>query len=772
MKTWRVYAALFGLGLAWPSPGAAREADATDTHPDTAIRADSQEPETEDRLNREKLLTIEAIFATPPITGQTPTAIRWMPDNRRISFLLVHGEGDDKQTHLMAARLPDGKRETLCILDTIRVPDDLRSGEKSTFSFASYDWSKKEELAAFRFKDDIFTLDAKTGNVVRRTKTKTEENNVTFAPDGGKIAFTRKNDLWTIDVASGKETRLTTTGNDSLLNGVLDWVYMEELFTRGDVQGYWWSPDSRSIAFLQINESPVRRFAIVDFADTYNTATVQHYPKAGFPNPLVRVGVYSLETGKTRFMKIDTADDSYIARLYWLGDSKHIALEKLNRAQNDVRLLFADIATGETREVLKETKPTWVNITYMKHYYGSADKFIWASDRGGNTHLYLFKNDGTLIHALTDGAWEITALDAVDEKRGHVYFTALEKSILERHLYRVGENGKGFRRVTREEGTHDVTFSPDYRSYIDVFSNASTPPATSVRNAEGDLLFTLFDSKEADIADYTIPAPEFFTIKSREGIEFQCSMLKPPHFQATEKYPVLVYVYGGPHSQVVRNQWGGARHLWHAFLAQRGYIVFSLDNRGSFGKGPAWENPILEKLGNVELADQMVGVEYLKSQPYVDASRIGIWGWSYGGYMTCLALFKAPGVFASGAAVAPVTDWRLYDTIYTERYMKRPEDNEEGYEDSAPLNFVDGLEAPFLLMHGTADDNVHLQNSMRLVEELIDEGKDFELMLYPGKFHGIGGDAARIHLYKQLTDFFERTLGPFRDSATRDPRYQ
>ncbi len=726
-----------------------------------------QEPEAETRHVGEKVLTIEAIFATPPITGIAPKAVLWMPDSRRVSFLLDEGEGDEKRTHLMAARLPDGKRETLCIIDTISVPEDLRSGEKTTFSFGSYVWSKKDEVAAFRFKGDIFTLNAKTGEIARQTRTAAAEDNVTFAPDGRTIGFTRQNDMWTLDLTTGKETRLTTTGSDSLLNGVLDWVYMEELFTRGDVQGYWWSPNSRAIAYLQIDESPVRSFAIVDFSKVYNTATEQHYPKAGFPNPIVRVGVYSMDTKKTTWMKVNTADDSYVARVYWLRDSQQVAIEKVNRDQNELRLLFADAATGQVREVFHETKPTWVNVTYTKHYYDDADKFIWGSDRDGHTHLYLFRNDGTLERQLTQGPWEVTSLDAVDEKRGHVYFTALEKSILERHLYRVGENGKGFRRVTQRDGTHSVTFSPDDRYYIDVFSDATTPPITSVHDATGERLFTLFESKEADIAEYQLPTPEFFTITSRDSIEFQCSMIKPPHFEAKEKYAVLVYVYGGPHAQVVRNSWGGSRYLWHAFLAQRGYIVFSLDNRGSFGKGPAWEDPILKTMGNLELADQMAGVEYLKSLPYVDSTRIGIWGWSYGGYMTCLAMFKAPGVFASGAAVAPVTDWRLYDTIYTERYMKRPEDNPEGYEDSAPLNFVEGLEAPFLLIHGTADDNVHMQNSMRLTEELVEKGKDFELMLYPGKLHDIGGDAARIHLYKQLTDFFERTLGPFRDSAVR-----
>ena len=734
-----------------------------------AIAADLRTDQPPGPQTGEKPLTIEAIYSTPPLTGRAPRSIRWMADSRRVSYLLDQGDGDDKQTHLIIARVRDGRRQTLCILDTIAVPKDLQSDDDTKFKFRSYAWDEKGDLAVFRFKGEIFTLDAKTGEVVRRTESDVKEANVTFAPSGRQIAFTRDHDIWALDLESGQQTPVTTTGNDSLLNGTLDWVYMEELFTRGNVRGYWWSPDESAVAYLQTDESPVREFPIVSFSGVYNTTKMQHYPKAGAANPIVRVGVYHFESGETKWMDIDTTDDGYIARVYWLGDSRHIAIEKLNRDQDELQLLFADVSTGDVREVLSETKPTWINITYMKHYHEKSDRFVWASDRDGHTHLYLFENDGTLTRQLTQGPWEVTALNDVDERRGHIYFTALEKSILQRHLYRVGENGRGFRRVSRRAGTHSVTFSADHRYYIDRFSNVTTPTVISIHDATGKLLLTLHDSSEADIAEYALPETEFFTIPSREGLEFQCSMIKPPHFDPGEKYPVLVYVYGGSHAQVVRNRWGASRYLWHAYMAQKGYIVFSLDNRGSFGKGTEWEDPILKNMGNLELADQMTGVEYLKSLPYVDASRIGIWGWSYGGYMTCLAMFKAPGVFAAGASVAPVTDWRLYDTIYTERYMKRPQDNEEGYEDGSPVNFVDGLESPFFLVHGTADDNVHMQNSMQLIEELIDNGKDFELMLYPGKLHGIRGNNARIHLYKRLTRFFEKNLGPSSETPSGYP---
>jgi len=730
----------------------------------------SQTDETIDRPLGEKRLTIEAIYASPPLTGSAPTALRWMPDSRRVSYLFDEGEGESKQTHFMAARVRDGKRETLCILDTIPVPEDLRTSDDTKFTFRSYAWAEERQLAVFRFKGEIFTFDAATGAVVRRTQSDIAEANVTFSPDGKSIAFTRDHDIWAMDLEYGHEVQLTTTGNDSILNGVLDWVYMEELFTRGNVQAYWWSPDSRTIAYLQFDESPVETFPIVDFSGVYNTVEMQRYPKAGSPNPLVRIAVYHLETGETVWLDVDTSDDSYIARVYWLGDSRHVALEKLNRSQDELRLLFADASTGHVRELFKETRDTWIEVNYMKHYYETREKFVWASNRDGNTHLYVFKNDGTMEKQLTTGMWEVSALNDIDEKRGHVYFTALEKSFLERHLYRVGDNGEGFRQLSTRDGTHGVTFSPDHKYYIDQFSNASTPPVISIHDAFGKLLFTLHDSSEADITEYELPAKEFFTIVSRDGLEFQCSMVKPPHFDPGEKYPVIIYVYGGPHAQVVRNRWDGTRYLWHSMMAQNGYIIFSLDNRGSYGKGAEWEDPVHKSLGNLELADQITGVEHLKSLPYVDSARIGIWGWSYGGYMTCLAMFKEPGVFAAGAAVAALADWRYYDTIYTERYMARPEDNEEGYEDGSPINFADGLEAPLLLIHGSADDNVHMQNTMQMIEALIDNGKDFELMLYPGKTHGIDGNTARKHLFKRLTRFFERHLGPLSDTNSKYPQ--
>lgn len=708
-----------------------------------------------------QLLTVERIYADPPLWGSPPTSIRWLPDSKGVTFLEKRGEGDEAQTHFVVARLRAGSRSTLCIADTVTVPDDLASSDSDKFSIGTYLWADDGDLGVFRFKGDLFTIDSDKGAIVRRTRSEVSEENVSFSPDGRHIAFTRHHDLWVLDIESNTETQLTHTGNDSILNGVLDWVYMEELFTRGNVKGYWWSPDSRAIAYFQINDSPVGEFPIVDFLPAYNRADIQHYPKAGSENPLVRIGIYRFDTGSTVWTDVDTADDSYIARFGWLGDSKNLAIAKLNRNQDRLQLLLADTETGESQTVLEESKDTWVNVTYNQHFFENGQRFIWNAERDGNSHLYLYKSDGTLIRQITAGPWEVTSLDAVDEKRGHVYFTATERSILGRQLYRVGENGRDLRRVSRGNGTHSAVFSPDRRYYIDTYSNSTTPPQITVHDATGKKMFGIYESEFQELTEYGLPAPDFFRITSKDGIEFQCQMIRPTDFDESKQYPVLVYLYGGPQAQEVVDKWGGSRYLWHAMMAQRGYIVFTLDNRGSYGRGTEWEDPILKNLGETELADQMTGVAYLKSLPYVAGDRIGIWGWSYGGYMTCMAMFKTPGVFCAGAAVAPVTDWHFYDTIYTERYMKRPQDNEEGYENSSPLNFVDGLAAPFLLVHGTADDNVHLSNTVSLVDRLIDAGKDFDLMLYPRQFHGIAANESRIHLYRRLTAFFDEH---FRDA--------
>jgi dipeptidyl-peptidase-4 len=711
-------------------------------------------------------LTIEKIFGMPPLLGPVPSEIKWRGDGKAVSFLkkLPADENGVKQTALVVCEVPSGREHVLCIADTVTIPSDLRKDEEDRFSISSHEWNRAGNRVVFSFRKELFLLDTATGRIGRLTDNDGAEENATFSPDGRMLAYARNNDMCTMDLGTRVEVRHTATGCDTVYNGILNWIYMEELFTRGEVRAYWWSPDGSQVAFLEIRDGGAPVYPIVDQIPTDAAYTLQHYPKPGDPNPVVRVGIVAAGGGAVTWADVDTRDDSYIARVYWIGDGSAVAIEKVNRAQDHLTLLFADATSGRTEIVLEESYPTWVNVTYAKHYYEKRRQFLWGSERDGHMHLYLHNIDGSLLRQVTAGDWEVFDLAGVDEKKDRVYFTANEGSVIERHLYRVNENGKDMKRITTEPGTHKATMSPDCRYFIDEYSSHERPLRYAVHNADGKRLFDIGDQMTDELAATSFPLPEFFTIQ-RDGRTYHCSMRRPPHIDPSRKYPVIVFVYGGPHSQIVRKAWS-KQDLWHAYMAQKGYIVFSLDNRGSEGRGKAWEEPLLAQMGRIELEDQLIGVDYLKTLSYVDPDRIGIWGWSYGAYMSLLALSNAPEAFRAGVAVAPVADWRLYDSIYTERYMKLPEDNDEGYDASAPLTHIGKLEDPLLLMHGDADDNVHMQNSIALVKALIDAGKDFDFMLYPQKEHSIVGSAARMHLYRKMTAFFDRHL---KDAAADSP---
>jgi len=458
--------------------------------------------------------------------------------------------------------------------------------------------------------------------------------------------------------------------------------------------------------------------------------------------------------GDPRVMDVGPETDIYIPRVNWLKDSKHLAIQRLNRAQNTLDLLIADAATGKTRTAITETDPDWINVSDDLYFLKDGKRFLWSSERSGYRHLYLYDLDGKQLAQITKGEWEITALNAVDESKGLVYFTATEASPMERQLYAAGLDGSGFLKVTKDSGTHDVNFAPNAAAFYDTYSNAATPPRQNLHRADGSRIATINENKVAELADYGLSPMEFLRVKSRDGVMLNASMIKPPNFDPQKKYPVLVYTYGGPHAQVVRNSWGGANFLWHELMAQKGYIIFSLDNRGSTGRGHAFETPLHLRLGAQELSDQRDGVQYLKSLPYVDGSRIGVWGWSYGGHMTLHAMFEAGDDFKVGFAGGPLTDWHYYDSIYTERYLGLPQKNEKGYEDSSPVKYAGQLKGKLLIAHGTGDDNVHYANTLSVVNDLIEAGKYVEVLAFPGRGHGVSDPPARRVLMQRVTQFF------------------
>jgi dipeptidyl-peptidase-4 len=481
---------------------------------------------------------------------------------------------------------------------------------------------------------------------------------------------------------------------------------------------------------------------------------MERYPVAGGANPVVRVLVVSLNGSEPRAMDLGAETDIYVPRVNWLNDSKHIAIQRLNRAQNTLDLMIADAATGKTRTALSESDPNWVNVSDDLYFFKDGKRFLWSSERTGFRHFYLYDLDGKQVAQLTKGQWEVSSLNAVDESGGAVYFTATEKSPLERHLYRIGLDGTGFTRITKEEGTHDVVVAPNAAAFYDIYSNAGAPPRQELYRANGSRIATINENKVAELADYHLSPVEFLTVKSRDGVQLNASIIKPPNFDAQKKYPVLVSTYGGPHAQVVRNAWGGSTFLWHELMVQKDYIIFLLDNRGSAGRGHVFEAPLYLRLGAQELSDQRDGVAWLKSLPYVDASRIGVWGWSYGGHTTLHAMFEAGDDFKVGFAGGPVTDWRYYDSIYTERYLGLPQKNEKGYRDSSPVKYAAQLRGRLLIAHGTGDDNVHFANTLTVVNELIEAGKYVEVMAFPGRGHGVSDLPARRVLMQRVTQFF------------------
>lgn len=700
-------------------------------------------------------LTLERLYGMPPLTKLLP-GYTWVGDSKGISHTKkLPGEGGAMRSALVIREVPSGKEKVIRYMDEVPVPEDLATESRKEFAVGSHTWNAAGTQATFVFGGDVFLIDRK-GQVERCTDTDVAEKDPVFSHDGSWLAYSRGNDLYTYNIADDLEVRHTTTGCDTVYNGVLNWVYMEELFTRGDVRAYWWSPTANRLAFLEIRDGVVPQYPIVDQVASPAKLTMQRYPRPGDPNPVVRVGLVDATGGAITWVDADTRDDSYIARVNWLGDGSAVAVEKLNRAQDRLSLFFADAGGGRADLVMEESSPAWINVSDVKHFYKERRQFLWGSERDGYLHLHLFNLDGTPIAQVTRGEWVVQDLDGVDEKKKRIYFTANEGNPIEQHLFRIDENGKGMKRLTAAEGTHTITMSPDCRWYIDSHTSQTQPARATVHNADGKLLFELGSAATDEFAALRLPAAEYFTI-GHEGRTYHCRMMKPLDFDPAKKYPVIVYTYGGPHAQVVTNAW--SRHdYFHAYMAQRGYLVFTLDNRGSSGRGKAWEEAIAKRLGEVELADQVAGVNYLKSLPYVDGDRIGIWGWSYGGYMTLMAMFTAPGVFKAGAAVAPVADWRLYDSIYTERYMKLPAENAAGYDASAPLTHADSLRGGLLVLHGDADDNVHVQNAMALARKLIDAGKDFDLMLFPQKEHSIHGPADRLFLYRKMAAFFDREL--------------
>src|SRR6266849_1854235 len=521
------------------------------------------------------------------------------------------------------------------------LPPDAEKATQATglgrHAPAEYQWAPGGGALLFQGPTSLAWFDLKTQASRTLASGKESIADPKISPDGRYVSFVRNHNLWLTSVADGKERAFTEGGTEEKRKGELDWVYPEELEI---TTAHWWAQDSSAIAYLEMDERKVAKYPLVDFSSPSGEAEEERYPPAGGGNPVVRVLVAPVSGGEAHVVDTGENTDIYIARVNWLTDSKHLAVQRLNRQQTVLDLLVADAASGEARTALNEQDKFWINISNDLRFLKDGKRFLWSSERSGYRHLYLYDLDGKQLAQLTKGEWEVSAVDAVDEAKGLVYFTGTAKSPLERHLYRVSFDGSAISRITIHNGTHAVNMAPDASTFLDAYSDATTPPRQEVARADGTPLRVINENKVAELGDYHLSAPQYLSVKSHDGVPLNSMMIKPPDFDASRKYPVLVFTYGDPHAQVVLNAWGGNTGLWHQSMAQKGYIIFSLDNRGSAGRGHVFEEPIHFRLGAQELSDQRDGVAYLKSQPYVDPARIGIWGWSYGGHMTLHAMFE------------------------------------------------------------------------------------------------------------------------------------
>ncbi|KAB8154354.1 prolyl oligopeptidase family serine peptidase [Kordia sp. TARA_039_SRF] len=599
-------------------------------------------------------------------------------------------------------------------------------------------------------------------DIASKSVTKISDHKIqepTFSPDGTKVAYVFENNIYIKDLTSGATTQITTDGvKNKIINGVTDWVYEEEF---GFVRAFQWNAASDYIAFIRFDETDVPEFSMDVYGNQlYPQQHVFKYPKAGEKNAEVSLHLYNLKANKTSEINLGNYTDFYIPRIKWTNNPVVLSVQVINRHQNELDLILYNAAENNAKIVLKETDKAYVDVTDNLTFLED-NSFIWTSEKDGFNHIYHYKKDGSLLNQVTKGPWEVTNYYGYDKKSDRVFYQSVENGSINRGVYSIKINGKKKRSLSAKEGTNSAKFSADFTYYINTFSSATTPPMYTLNEAkDGDVIKEIKNNNDVKekLENYTTSTKEFFTLTTQKGHDLNAWMIKPADFDAANKYPVFMYQYSGPGSQQVANRWNSANDYWYQLLAQKGIIVVCVDGRGTGFKGADFKKVTYKELGKYEVEDQIDAAIELGKRSYVDKDKIGIWGWSYGGFMSSNAILKGNDVFSMAIAVAPVTSWRFYDTIYTERYMRTPQENASGYDDNSPINHVEKLKGDYLLIHGTGDDNVHVQNTMRMIDALIKANKQFDWMIYPDKNHGIYGGYTRLHLYTKMTKFVENTL--------------
>lgn len=701
--------------------------------------------------------SIRDIFREPGLTGYAPESVQWQPAGDLLTWLQRGADGERADLHML--NLASGERGVLISADVLagaaRSPDEIKDEQErervTRYDVASYHWSPRGDAVLFAAGDQLELFDLATRQARVITRGPGRKLDPKLSPDQRHVSYVIDGNLHVARL--GQAGRPVLEPRAGVLNGWPSWVYMEELGLRS---GYAWSPDSRYIAVMQSDERGVQRYPLVDYLQIPPAVEMQSYPKAGSANPVVRLAVHDVATGRTRWLPIASGPDVYLARFGWLPEGRKLYALTLDRAQREATLYLAELDAGETRVLARVTDPYWIDVADL-HFLADG-RFIWPNQIDGWHHLQLYSAEGEQLRNLTPGDYNVIELAGVDEESGEVFFTRYTDDGLHSQLYRATLDGGEPQPVTHEPGVHGVNMRADGRYFVETYSNATRAPRIAVKRADGTPVAVLRESP--DLSAYRIIRPQFVSYTAGDGTtQLPAALLLPPGFNPEKSYPVVMYHYGGPGAgTLVRDAWGGERFLFEQLLAHEGFIVFRADNRVAGQMSHTRQGQRKHRLGEIELADQLAAVDWLKSQPYVDGDNIGLWGWSYGGYMTLYALHHAPGVWDAGISVAPVTQWEDYDTIYTERYMGTPQAQPEAYRKSSTLPTAGQLRDPLLLAHGTGDDNVHFQNIHHLVQAYVEHDVDYRLLMYPNKTHGISGEAARVHLYSAMREFWHEHL--------------
>ena len=655
---------------------------------------------------------------------------------------------------------------------SVRTGDEVETivdGNSLDLKIDSYSFSDDESLVLLmtdrksiyrRSYTAVFYLYNRSTNSVQKLSDG-RQSYATISPDNSKVAFTRDNNLFYVDLNSKEEVAVTSDGKfNYIINGSTDWVYEEELYL---TQAFAWSPDGKRIAYYRFDESDVREYNMQKWNEgaLYPEDYRYKYPKAGEENSVVEIYLYELGSKKKVKADIGEETDIYIPRIYWTKNPELLAIQRLNRLQNRLDILHVNAKNGESNTILTDESTTYIDFTFCDDltYLDNGTQFLYSSEKDGYKHFYLYNMDGSLENQITKGSFEASDLVGLDQQKKKLYYMSTEDSPLERHLYVISLSGKGKKKLTAKAGISTVNMSDDCSFYMNYFSSADTPMTVSLYQTSGNKLIKVMEDNQElaqKAKEYGFAKKEFFQLTIETGSTLSGFFLKPSDFDENKKYPLLIYQYSGPGSQNVSNRWGGGHFIWHQYLAQEGYIVAVIDTRGTGYRGEAYKKLTYKELGKYETQDLIFSAKTLGGYDYIDQDRIGIWGWSYGGYMSSLAILKGNDVFKAAIAVAPVTTWRYYDTIYTERYLQRPQDNPSGYDDNSPNSHAEKLKGNFLLVHGTGDDNVHFQNAVALQDELLDAGKQFDSFYYPDRAHSLGN--RRGHLYQKMTRFIMEKL--------------